>query len=203
MTSSRKAHHGADEQPCGCGASRRSVLAGAVALGVTGSLASRGFAATEDPKKLRPQPGDVMVYAHGDNAGQIIAPEALPLGGPQEMAYPMEPGSKTVRDGSRLNQIALVRFDPADYDDETKQFTAEGVAAYTAICTHQACPVSMWEDDNGFLFCSCHASQFNPRKKGEKVEGPAPRRLPILPIAVENGTIVAAGEFVGHVGIKR
>lgn len=203
MTSSSRSNERRDDRPCGCAASRRRVLVGAMAIGVAGPLASRGFAATEDAKKLRAQPGDVMVYAHGDDAGQIIKPDALPLGGPQQLAYPMEPGSGTVRDGSRLNQVALVRLDPAEFDDETKPFTAEGVAAYTATCTHQACPVSMWEDDEGMLFCSCHASQFDPRRKGERIEGPAPRRLPILPVAIEDGAVVAAGEFVGHVGVKK
>jgi len=53
------------------------------------------------------------VFVLGDNQGQVVKVEDLPLGGPQQLAYPMDPASKVVRDGSRLNQVLLIRLDAA------------------------------------------------------------------------------------------
>lgn len=85
------------------------------------------------------------MFPFGDREGQLITPENLPLGGPQQLAYPMDPRAKIVRNGSTLNLVLLVRFDPAQLTDDTRELAADGVVvvAYSAICTHQGCPVSM------------------------------------------------------------
>src|SRR5205823_450896 len=87
----------------------------------------------------RPQEGDQFVFSSGDRDGQLVTPEYLPLGGPQQLAYPMDPRAKIVRNGSTLNLVALIRFDPAELADETRALAADGVVAYSAICTHQRC----------------------------------------------------------------
>lgn len=186
----------------GLSSSRRSVLAGAFGLGLA-PLAGRGALAATDAKSQGPQPGDVFVYASGERKGQTIAAADLPLGGPQKLAYPMDPKSETVRDGTRLNQVALVRLDPAELDEKTKESAAEGVLAYSAVCTHQGCPISMWSSKNATLFCSCHASEFDPKNGAEVVAGPAPRRLALLPLKSDGGVPTAAGAFIGSVGFKR
>jgi Rieske Fe-S protein len=58
----------------------------------------------------------------------------------------------------------------------------------------------MWNKDAGTLFCACHSSQYNPEAAGEVVDGPAPRRLPMLPVKEEGGQIVVAGDFTSRVG---
>lgn len=156
--------------------------------------------AADDPKAARPQKGDRFVFAYGERAGQVIAPEDLPLGGPQQIAFPMDPATKVVRDGSLLNQVALIRLDPAKLSDETRSEAAGGIVAYSAICTHEGCPVSMWHQQSRTLFCACHASRFDPTDRARVVDGPAPRRLAMLPLAPLDGGIVAAGGFTGRVG---
>jgi rieske iron-sulfur protein len=116
------------------------------------------------------------------------------------LAYPMDPESKVIRDGSLLNQVVLVRLDPAQLSADTQEYAADGVVAYSAICTHQGCPVSMWKADAKALFCSCHAAQFDPKERARVINGPAPRRLPMLPVRIVDGTLTAAGGFVGTVG---
>jgi rieske iron-sulfur protein len=177
---------------------RRTLLKATLGLG----LVFRRFsvAAADDPKIARPQSGDRFVFAFGDRAGQIIKPDDLPLGGPQQLAYPMDPETKVMRDGSLFNQVALVRLDPAQLSADTIEFAADGVVAYSAICTHQGCPVSMWKADAKALFCSCHAAQFDPKDRARVINGPAPRRLPVLPLRVVDGVLIAAGGFVGTVG---
>src|ERR1700688_3608635 len=68
----------------------------------------------------RPKPGDLFVFADGDREGEAIAPADIPPGGPQIMAWPMDPATKVVRDGSRLNQVLLLRLDPEELDEATR-----------------------------------------------------------------------------------
>jgi Rieske Fe-S protein len=179
------------------------VLKGAIALGAGLPLLEARAATEEDPKKARPEEGDRFVFFAGDHKGEIIKPEDLPLGGPQIMAYPVDPATDIVRNGSRLNQVLLIRFEMDQLSENAKANAAEGVLAYSAACTHQACPVSMWKKDEGTLYCACHGSQFDPRDAAEVVDGPAPRRLAMLPLKIEDGVLVAAGPFTGRVGAAK
>jgi Rieske Fe-S protein len=160
-------------------------------------------ARADDPKRARPQAGDLFVFPFGDKEGQIITAEDLPVGGPQQLAYPMDPRAKIVRDGSFHNQVVLIRLDPTQCTDETRALGADGVVAYSVVCTHEGCPVSMWKAETKNLFCACHASQFDPRDRARVVDGPAPRRLPMLPLKMVDGVLTAAGGFTGRVGPHR
>jgi rieske iron-sulfur protein len=182
---------------------RREILKGALGLGFALPLVGTGSAQEAEPRSLRPQAGDRLVFAAGDRKGAVIAPADLPVGGPQVLAYPQDAKSSVIRDGSRLNQVALVRLDPTELSEETLADAADGVVAYSAVCTHQGCPVSMWQDKAQTLFCSCHASEFDPRNGAEVVAGPAPRRLAALPLKAEDGVLIAAAEFSARVGFKR
>ena len=177
---------------------RRALLKIAVGLGLV--LGRLPAAAAEDPKTARPQSSDRFVFPFGDRAGQIIKAEDLSLGGPQQLAYPMDPETKIIRDGSLLNQVILIRLDPAQLTAETLEYAADGVVAYSAVCTHQGCPVSMWKTEAKALFCACHAAQFDPKDRARVIDGPAPRRLPVLPLRIVDGILTAAGGFVGSVG---
>ena len=112
----------------------------------------------------------------------------------------MDPETKILRDGSLFNQVLLIRLDPAQLSAETREYAADGVVAYSAVCTHQGCPVSMWKTDAKALFCSCHAAQFDPKDRARVIDGPAPRRLPVLPLVISDGILTAGGGFVGSVG---
>jgi len=96
----------------------------------------------------------------------------------------------------------LLRFDPSDLSGDTKANSDQGVLAYSGVCTHEGCPVNMWMKDLQFLFCSCHGSQYDPKAGAEVQAGPAPRPLPALPVKVEDGVPVVAGQFSGRVGSK-
>ena len=183
------------------GHQRRAVLKGTIGLGLTLPLAQVRAAEEEDPKKARPQEGDRFVFFSGDRKGEIIKRDDLPEGGPQTLAYPIDPATETVRNGSRLNQVLLIRLAPDQLSKDTSANAAEGVVAYSAACTHEACPVSMWKE--GTLYCACHGSQYDPADAAKVVHGPAERRLAMLPLKVEDGVLVAAGPFTGRVGAAK
>lgn len=73
--------------------------------------------------------------------------------------------------------------------------------AYSRICTHLGCPVSLFEDQASRLLCPCHQSQFDLRDFGRPVFGPAVRALPQLPIDLDDdGYFFATGDFSDPVG---
>jgi ubiquinol-cytochrome c reductase iron-sulfur subunit len=58
--------------------------------------------------------------------------------------------------------------------------------AYSKICTHAGCPASLYEQQTNRLLCPCHQSQFNILDNAFPIFGPATRRLPMLPIKVDD-----------------
>jgi rieske iron-sulfur protein len=130
----------------------------------------------------------------------VVLLDDLALGGPQIQAYPAAPNG-TVRNASRLNLVVQARFDPAALANETRARAAEGAVAYSAICTHQNCPVSMWSKDRNAFVCSCHGSVFDPLNGAEVIDGPAPRALPSLALKIKEGVVIVASAFSGRVGV--
>lgn len=193
-------------------ANRREVLAAAALAASAAGLSASAAAQGQAPRMARPAPGDVLVFAAGDKAGKPVTADALAPGAPQVLAWAMEPGSGVVRSGSRLNQVILLRLDPASLEGETAARAAQGIVAYSAVCTHAQCPVSEWRSDKGVLHCPCHQSEFDPKQGGKVVGGPAPRSLAALPIRAADGVRTAEGEaaadgvlvvdkpFVGKIG---
>jgi ubiquinol-cytochrome c reductase iron-sulfur subunit len=73
--------------------------------------------------------------------------------------------------------------------------------AYSKICTHAGCPVSLYEQETSRILCPCHQSQFDVTQGAKPVFGPATRSLPQLPIRVdEEGYFVARSDFREPVG---
>lgn len=67
--------------------------------------------------------------------------------------------------------------------------------AYSKICTHAGCPASLYEQQTNRLLCPCHQSQFQITDNARPIFGPATRRLPMLPLAVEDGYLIATDDF--------
>lgn len=153
---------------------------------------------SEDESDKPPAPDDRFTFLTGPKKGQVVHAEDLALGGPQMQAFPMAPDG-TVRN-NRINLVILARFDPATLSEETRSRAADGVVAYTAVCTHQGCPVNMWSTDRKAFVCSCHGSIFDPRNDAEVLFGPAPRPLPALPLKLKDGVVTVASTFTGRVG---
>src|ERR1700722_19162421 len=118
---------------------RRTVLRGGVGLGVGLRLTPALALAQDGTASLRPREGDLLVKEGG--AQEPLTPDDVPASAAQTMAWAMDPGDRTVRSGSRLNRVLLLRLDPGQLSAETRSRAAGGVVAYTAICTHTGCEV--------------------------------------------------------------
>jgi Rieske Fe-S protein len=128
----------------------------------------------------------------------MITPLDVPKDGPQVLAYPIDHETMVVRDGSRLNQVVLIHLDPTELAHETLARSANGIVAYSAVCTHTGCDITEWRA--GHLLCPCHDSEFDPRDGARVRTGPAPRRLAALPLKVVDGALAAGGGFLGRPG---
>jgi len=97
--------------------------------------------------------------------------------------------------------VIVVRMEPKDITSATADWSHEGIAVYSKICTHVGCPISLWEQQTHHLLCPCHQSTFDLADKGRVVFGPAARALPQLPIAVDDeGYLIATSDFKEPVG---
>lgn len=169
---------------------RRQVLLWTIRLGY-GAFAAAfllpALALKSLAQQRRPiEAGDVLVYSAGAQRGQPVKAGELQA----NSAVQVYPQNKT---DDNQNLVQLVRIAPGD--------GAEGLVAYSAICTHLGCSVLASLAPNGNIACPCHASLFDPRNDAAPVGGPANRPLPSLPITVNaEGSVVASGSFEGPVG---
>jgi rieske iron-sulfur protein len=186
-----------DPQPA-----RRTVLKLAVVAGLALPRAAIVGAQDDTRRKARPQPNDRLVFAGGDRKGQLITLADLPAGGRPLTAYPMDPTARVVRDDSRLNQVLLVRLDPKGLNGDTRERAADGIVAYSAVCTHTGCDSWDWQPASSTIKCPCHFSEFDLKESARVLNGPAPRRLPALPLKLVDGAPAVAGGFVGRPGFE-
>ena len=63
--------------------------------------------------------------------------------------------------------------------------SAGEVHAFSAVCTHQGCTVTLAA---GTIVCPCHGSRFDV-DSGAVTRGPAARALPSLAVVVRNGEV--------------
>ena len=182
----------------GAGA-RRNLLKAATGAAALGLIPVRATAQA-DPRSMRPQAGDRFVYSSGPRKGAVIATSDLTAGGPHVTAYAQHPESAVVRDGSRLNEVLLVRLDPKDLTDTARVNAPDGFVAFSAICTHAGCSDWAWDAAKKMLKCPCHESEFDPKDEARVSVGPATRRLPRLPVKVTDGALVVTGAFIGRIG---
>jgi ubiquinol-cytochrome c reductase iron-sulfur subunit len=91
---------------------------------------------------------------------------------------------------------------------EMAGYDADGIVAYSDICTHAGCAITLYRvptfrpvEPRPAFVCPCHYSTFDPARGGEVIFGPAGRRLPMLPLVVDGrGFLRARGNFNDVVG---
>ncbi|MER5638610.1 Rieske 2Fe-2S domain-containing protein [Kitasatospora sp. NPDC002227] len=98
--------------------------------------------------------------------------------------------------------LMLVRIAPEDIKDkDSRELGFEGILAYSKICTHVGCPISLYEQQTHHALCPCHQSTFDLADGARVIFGPAGHPLPQLKITTdEKGFLVATGDFAKPVG---
>ncbi|MEW2490205.1 Rieske 2Fe-2S domain-containing protein [Streptomyces sp. NPDC048411] len=105
------------------------------------------------------------------------------------------------------NQIAkaalmIIRIQPENIKDKReREWAHEGIVAFSKICTHVGCPISLYEQQTHHVLCPCHQSTFDLSDGARVIFGPAGHALPQLRIGVNaEGNLEALGDFEEPVG---
>ncbi|MDQ1029927.1 MULTISPECIES: ubiquinol-cytochrome c reductase iron-sulfur subunit [Streptomyces phaeochromogenes group] len=98
--------------------------------------------------------------------------------------------------------LMIVRLQPDDIKDKRElEWSHEGIVAYSKICTHVGCPISLYEQQTHHVLCPCHQSTFDLADGARVIFGPAGHALPQLQIGVnDEGYLEALGDFDEPVG---
>jgi ubiquinol-cytochrome c reductase iron-sulfur subunit len=122
--------------------------------------------------------------------------------GSLETVFPAVPGGNRQADAATM----LIRLRPEQVESLTPRqgqadFAYGEYVAYSKICTHAGCPVSLYEQETSRILCPCHQSQFDVTQGAKPVFGPATRPLPQLPLELDDeGYFVAASDYIEAVG---
>ncbi|MER7573140.1 Rieske 2Fe-2S domain-containing protein [Streptomyces sp. NPDC126514] len=98
--------------------------------------------------------------------------------------------------------LMIVRIQPDNIKDKRElEWSHEGIVAYSKICTHVGCPISLYEQQTHHALCPCHQSTFDLSDGARVIFGPAGHALPQLRIGVnDEGYLEALGDFEEPVG---
>ncbi|MFB7515977.1 Rieske 2Fe-2S domain-containing protein [Streptomyces sp. NPDC056144] len=98
--------------------------------------------------------------------------------------------------------LMIVRIQPDDIKDKRElEWSHDGVVAFSKICTHVGCPISLYEQQTHHVLCPCHQSTFDLSDGARVIFGPAGHALPQLRIGVnDKGFLEALGDFDEPVG---
>jgi ubiquinol-cytochrome c reductase iron-sulfur subunit len=190
------------------GITRRRVLVGGAAVAGCGLAAAVALPVSALGPRLGDQPNRTP-WRRGrrlvdPRSGEPISADELAVGSFQA----------AVAEGASLhelgNPVVVVRVEPGELRlaPERRAWAPEGLLAFSQICTHAACAVTLFRypvdeqtSKGPALVCPCHYSTFDVTRAAKPVFGPAVRALPQLPLAIaRDRTLVAAGPLSGSVG---
>ncbi|MFD9216529.1 Rieske 2Fe-2S domain-containing protein [Streptomyces sp. NPDC059544] len=162
-------------------------------------------------RDLGPLPEDKLrhtLWAKGKqlinmNTHEPLRPEDVAVG---SLTFAM-PEGLSEHDHSFQTEIAkaalmIVRIQPEDIKDKRElEWSHEGIVAFSKICTHVGCPISLYEQQTHHVLCPCHQSTFDLSDGARVIFGPAGHALPQLRIGVnDEGFLEALGDFDEPVG---
>ncbi|MFF2961217.1 Rieske 2Fe-2S domain-containing protein [Streptomyces sp. NPDC057963] len=194
---------GAEESALGRRKLIRNTMFGALALvPLSGVVLLRDLGPLPE-KKLRN-----TLWAKGKqlinmNTMEPLRPEDVAVG---SLTFAMPEGlSEDAEDFQ--NQIAkaalmIIRIQPENIKDKReREWAHEGIVAFSKICTHVGCPISLYEQQTHHVLCPCHQSTFDLSDGARVIFGPAGHALPQLRIGVNSeGNLEALGDFDEPVG---
>jgi ubiquinol-cytochrome c reductase iron-sulfur subunit len=101
-----------------------------------------------------------------------------------------------------LAPTMLIRFAPGEILSQKEiNWGVDDHVAYSKICTHAGCPISLYEQQSHNLLCPCHQSTFDMARDAKVIFGPAARPLPQLRIGLDDeGYFIAKGPYSEPVG---
>jgi ubiquinol-cytochrome c reductase iron-sulfur subunit len=197
---------------------RNSLIGALIAFPLPGITLLRGLAPQDsDPVqllkhtmwdkgvRLARDPSGVAIKAADVTIGSVfhVIPENLTHEEFEKLSINERGGSEHFLDAKAKAIVLLMRLDQDKLKElpERKDWSYDGIVAYSKVCTHVGCPVALYEQHTHHLLCPCHQSQFDVTEHAKVIFGPAKRPLPQLPITVDkDGYLVAQSDFHEPVG---
>ncbi|MEW2314680.1 Rieske 2Fe-2S domain-containing protein [Streptomyces bauhiniae] len=137
------------------------------------------------------------------NTNEPLRPEDVAVGS-LTFAKPegLEETDEDFQDQIAKAALMIVRLMPNDIKDKQElAWSHEGIVAFSKICTHVGCPISLYEQQTHHVLCPCHQSTFDLSDGARVIFGPAGHALPQLRIGVnDEGYLEALGDFAEPVG---
>jgi ubiquinol-cytochrome c reductase iron-sulfur subunit len=190
----------------GEGVSRRGLLVGAGGVAGAGlvTAAAAPLASLGPPSRsLRASPWYRGVRLVDDQSNPYPA-SSIQIGS----FYTALPEGETWE--SFASGLLVVRLAPdmIDLPASRRDWTPDGIMAFSKICTHAGCAISLYRYPTyrpttaaPAFTCPCHYSTFTPGNGGQVAFGPAGRPLPQLPLLIDtDGNLRAAGQFDEDIG---
>ncbi|MBT2504687.1 Rieske 2Fe-2S domain-containing protein [Streptomyces sp. ISL-98] len=162
-------------------------------------------------RELGPLPEDKLrktLWAKGkllinQNTMEPLRPEDVAVG---SLTFAMPEGLE--EDNHEFNNeiakaaLMIVRLQPEDIKDKRElEWSHQGIVAFSKICTHVGCPISLYEQQTHHVLCPCHQSTFDLSDGARVIFGPAGHALPQLQIGVnDEGFLEALNGFEEPVG---
>lgn len=138
-----------------------------------------------------------------ENTNQPLRPEDIAVGS-LTFAKPegLEEHDEEFAEEIAKAALMIVRLEPKDIKDKRElDWSYDGIVAYSKICTHVGCPVSLYEQQTHHVLCPCHQSTFDLSDGARVLFGPAGHPLPQLKISVnKDGYLEALDDFAEPVG---
>ncbi len=189
------------------GVSRRRLLGGAA--GIAG--AGLGAALAVPLASLGPNVAERIEHTPWHRGRRLVDEKGDPI-----LADDVEPDSLLTAfpagaDRRELGSpVVLVRVPVGDLDlpPRRRGWAPEGILAFSKVCTHAGCAVSLYRTPiyeptsrPPALVCPCHYSTFDVRRAAKVTFGPAARPLPQLPLQIATDrSLLAADGFSGSIG---
>lgn len=181
---------------------------GLLGLMMGGAVAAFGVVATFPLlRSLGPRPGKRLYGTNWkkgsrlvDISGRYITTSALEVGGITTVFPEGHTGSAV---DQAVDQTLLLRAatTPVTTRPGRGSWSPLGYLAYSKVCTHAGCPVSLYEEQYQQLLCPCHQSLFNVLDGAQPIFGPAPRPLPQLALMVDDeGYLASQGGYDEPIG---
>ncbi|WP_406321149.1 Rieske 2Fe-2S domain-containing protein [Streptomyces sp. NBC_01637] len=194
---------GAEESAFGRRKLIRNTLFGALALvPLSGVMLLRDLGPLPE-KKLRQTLWSKGKQLINMNTMEPLRPEDVAVG---SLTFAMPEGLEEDAHDFQV-QIAkaalmIIRIQPENIKDKReREWAHEGIVAFSKICTHVGCPISLYEQQTHHVLCPCHQSTFDLSDGARVIFGPAGHSLPQLRIGVNSeGNLEALGDFEEPVG---
>jgi ubiquinol-cytochrome c reductase iron-sulfur subunit len=135
-----------------------------------------------------PRPGNALDFTQFRPGSRLVRIDGNPV-----MADDVDVGGVLTvfpegHEGDAVSQTLLIRASsvPITTLPGRETWSPHGYLAYSKLCTHAGCPVSLYQQQVQQLLCPCHQSVFTILNGARPIFGPAPRLIPQLPI-MDNG----------------